>query len=365
MMLRRLLLLGSICVVPTVGAQSIFDIGARIAPQFHSYKLDTPSNLTISEFAVPIYVLIPIASRVSFDIGTSYTRARVEQSGANGPASEINGLTDTQLRGNVVLGNDFVVLTAGVNLPTGQAEVNEAQLAAARFIGNEFLALPISNMGTGFGGTGGVAVARPFHDWNFGFGFSMRRSGEYTPQAASTVRYQPGNEYRGRIGIDRPVGTGQVQLGFTYSKFADDNLGGSIFNTGDRYIGEFNLNNNSGAGRLSILAWNLFRTKGTSIDTSSVLDNQNITNGSIAYGIPLGETTMLEPNIEGRTLMQPDVSTSYMGTVGLRLQADLAGFSIVPSVAYSIGKFNNLATTGAAVRSDLTGFHGTLTIRIR
>ena len=83
------------------------------------------------------------------------------------------------------------------------------------------------------------------------------------------------------------------------------------------------------------------------------------------YGIPLGETTMLEPNIEGRTLLQPNVSTSYMGTVGLRLQTDFGGFSIVPSVAYSIGKFSNLATTGIGVRSDLTGFHGMLTIRIR
>src|SRR6185503_17156813 len=107
------------------------------------------------------------------------------------------------------LGTDFVVLTAGVNIPTGQSTVNVDQLAAAALIGNDFLAFPISNMGTGFGATGGIAVARPAGDWNFGAGISVRRSSQYdpfSPTGGVLLHYQPGNEYRARLGLDRAVG---------------------------------------------------------------------------------------------------------------------------------------------------------------
>ena len=156
--------------VPTVRAQSVGDIGARIAPQFYSYKIDSPSNITISEFAVPIFVVVPVAPRLTFDVGTSFARSRVEQTGTNASVSTISGLTDTQIRGNLSLGNDFVVITGGVNLPTGQSTVPVAEQRAAGLIGSDFLSFPISNMGSGLGGTGGVAMAQPVGDWNVGVG---------------------------------------------------------------------------------------------------------------------------------------------------------------------------------------------------
>src|SRR4051812_32767628 len=162
--MRRFIPLALAGVAPTLSAQSIFDIGARVAPQFHSYKIEAPSNITVSEFAVPMFVAVPITSRFGFDVGTSYARARVEPTG--GTVSEISGLTDTQIRANLTLGSDFVVLTAGVNLPTGKREVALPQAAAASLIGSDFLSFPISQMGTGLGGTGGIAVARPIGEWN-------------------------------------------------------------------------------------------------------------------------------------------------------------------------------------------------------
>src|SRR5215471_13638758 len=115
-MIRRLLPLASLAfalAAPALPAQSILDIGARVAPQFHSYTIDAPTNVTISEFSLPIFVLVPITSSFGFDVGTSYVRAQVEQTTGPKSTSTINGLTDTQVRANYVIGNDFVVLTAG------------------------------------------------------------------------------------------------------------------------------------------------------------------------------------------------------------------------------------------------------------
>ena len=232
----------------------MYDIGARIAPQFHSYTVSAPSNLKVNEFAVPMFAWVPLTPSLTIDIGTSYARSHVEQTTfGNKTTSDIAGLTDTQIRANYVLGHDFIVLTAGINLPTGQSRVKADQVVAAGLIGSDFLGFPISNMGTGFG-TGGIALARPLGEWSLGIGVSVRRSSQYEPfdvGGGPALHYQPGNEYRARVGVDRPVGTGRATLGVTYSAFGNDQLAGSVYNTGDRYITQFGLNNSFGGGELS------------------------------------------------------------------------------------------------------------------
>src|SRR6185437_14738698 len=233
-------------------AQWVFEPGGRLAPQFHSYTIGTPSNTKITELAIPIYAFVPITQALSVDVGAACAAAHVEQTTTGQTVrSDVSGLTDSQVRANYVMGTDFVVLTAGINLPSGHSAVTQSQQLAAGLIGSDFLAFPISNMGTGFGGTGGVAIARPLGDWNAGFAVSMRRSSSYAPfddAGVRDLRYQPGDEYRARAGIDRAVGTGRVTLGITYSRFGNDELAGSIYNTGDRYLTTFSLDNTVGAG---------------------------------------------------------------------------------------------------------------------
>jgi hypothetical protein len=368
-MSRRSLSLLALCALsaPALSAQSILDAGARVAPQYHQYTIESPSNTKISEFSLPLFVLVPLTRSLSVDVGSSYAQSRVEQTNdGKTTTSSISGLTDTQVRANLVLGNDFIVLTAGLNLPTGKSTVTSPQQLAASLIGSDFLAFPISNMGTGFGGTGGIAIARPVGDWNFGFGFSMRRSAQYDPFDAvggTALHYQPGNEYRGRAGLDRAVGTGRVTLGLTYSTFGSDNLGGSLYNTGDRWLSQASFVNNLAGGQVTLSAWDLFRTAGTLAD-SSAIGHENIVNGALAYGIPIGNAT-LEPNIEGRAWMQESASTSALATFGLRMQIGAAGFSVLPSVGYSIGRLAAQDINGLNTTATMTGFHGTLAIRIR
>lgn len=363
---RRLLAIAFGCGAHSLGAQSMYDVGARIAPQFHSYSIDAPSNLKVSELAVPLFVVVPVNPSFTIDIGTSYARSHVEQTlFGKKTTSSISGLTDTQIRGNYVIGTDFIVLTAGINLPTGQSTVPESKLVAASLIGSDFLSFPISNMGTGFGGTGGVALARPIGEWNLGVGVSVRRSAQYDPfdvAGGPTLHYQPGNEYRARVGLDRAVGTGRATFGVTYSAFGDDELAGSVYNTGDRYLTQFAFNNTVGAGEVSLIAWDLFRTAGTLSD-GTALDHENIGNASLSYGLRVG-SAMIEPNVEARTWNQTGSSASLMGTFGVRSRISVGGMAVMPSVGFSVGRVAaqdaQLSTT-----ASLTGFHATLAVRLR
>jgi hypothetical protein len=351
-------------------AQSVFDTELRVAPQFLQYRFAAPASETISQLAIPVFVTIPMSERLSFDVGTSYARSRVTSASA---VSEVNGLTDTQVRGNLTLGSDFIVLTAGLNLPTGRSSVTLDQFTAAGLIGNDFLAFPVSSMGTGFAVTGGGAVARPVGEWNVGLGGAVRRSAAYEPFniPGQSLRYQPGNEYRIRLGADRPVGTGRVALGLTYSAFGKDDAGGSVYNTGNRVIAQGAYSSAFAGRELTVAAYNVFRGPG-SYASGDPAGRENIANLFVSMGLDaLG--TIVEPSVELRHWLQnvpgsgssADRSqSSYLGTLGLRTRADLLGVRVVPSVGYTLGSLAASDATGSPARAGLTGFRAQLAMRV-
>ena len=372
--MRSLLLLALAAVVaPSLGAQSIFDAQLRLAPQYMQYKIKSPNDETISELAIPVFVSIPFGQRFTFDVGTSYARAKVTTGNA---VSEVSGLTDTQLRGNLTLGTDFIVLTGGLNLPTGKSTVDIDQVTAAGRIGSDFLAFPISNLGTGLAVTGGIAIARPIGEWNIGFGGSMRRSAEYEPfnQPGTTLKFTPGDEYRAKVGVDHAAGNGRISLGLTYSAFGDDVAGSSVYNTGNRLIAQGVLTNTVSGNDVTVAAYNVFRATGNYANGEPA-GRENIANLYAGVGLRmLG--TIVEPSIEGRHWLQnvPTISatagqiahtqSSYLGTIGVRTRIGLGGLSAFPSVGYTLGRLAIATPSNTAVHADMTGFRAQLAIRI-
>ncbi len=377
MMARRRHLLGvalAAALGVPAGAQGVFDGELRLAPQFLQYRLAEPANATISQLAIPLFVSFPAGERLTFDIGSAYARSRVAT--ASG-ASEISGLTDTQLRGNLALGGDFVVLTAGVNLPTGTSAVALDQLPAAGLIGNDFLGFPISSMGTGLALTGGVAVARPVGAWNVGFGGAVRRATAYEPfeLPGQTLRYQPGNEYRARVGADRTAGPGRVALGLTFSAFGKDDVDGSVYNTGARVIAQGGYSAVAGGREMTVAAYNVFRAPGSRA-SGEPTGRENIANLSASVGFTaLG--TLVEPSVElrhwhqnvpaftsGSTSTPARSQSSVLGTAGLRTRVTLAGVRLFPSAGYTVGSLPTSDAAGMPANARMTGFRAQLAMRV-
>ena len=345
----------SLAAATSLGAQSFYDTSVRLAPSFYSYDIKTPFNEKVTEMAFPLYALVPILPNFSVDVGTAFAMAKVENANT-GSSSEISGLTDTQVRANYTFGQDLIVLTAGVNLPTGSATVDPSELDAATRIGSDFLTFPISGFGSGLGFTGGVAVARPVGMWNLGFGASVRQSGEYEPFRDATgvaTKFQPGPEYRARVGLDHPYGNGRMSFGLTYSKFGDDKANAATFNSGDRFIGEFAMNNAlTQRVDYSLVVWNLYRTSGTLIN-GTPSPSGNITNGLMFFSVRAG-TMAVEPSIETRLWTQQGSSTSYLGTFGIRMFVDRGAYAIVPGFGFTMGSME---------AATLTGYRATLGLR--
>ncbi|HVZ78417.1 MAG TPA: hypothetical protein VG818_10585 [Gemmatimonadaceae bacterium] len=362
-LLRRLTPLALLAgLAGTLPAQSVWDASARVGPQFMQYDIKAPVNEKISEIAVPVYVLFPITQSFSMDVGTSWAQARVESPGTNGAStvSQLSGFTDTQIRANYSIGTDFIVLTAGVDLPTGKQTALPSEQAAATLIASDFLLFPIAGFGTGAGGTGGIAIAEPIGDWNLGFGAAVKYSASYDPfqnADGSRFHFQPGNEYRARVGLDHPYGTGRVSFGVTYSKFGNDQAEQFAYNTGDRVIGQASVTNSVGGADVAVSAWDLYRASGQVADGTRT-GRENIASGAVAVGFHSGDIT-IEPSVEGRVWTQDGFDTSYMGIGGLRANFNFNGFAVTPFVGYAAGSM-----AGSAGASSLSGFRGTLAIRL-
>lgn len=354
----------AILAASDAGAQTLLDASARAGIHYISYRLRGTVNERIAELAIPFVINVPVRNRLALDIASAYVVSTVT---VRDSTSELRGLTDTQLRGNYTFGSDAVIVTAGLNLPTGQATVGDAQLAAAGRIGNDFFAFPISNMGTGLGGTGGIAFARPAGAWNLGAGASIRHTVEYEPyrQGEIRVRFQPGDEYRVRLGADRSIGSGRLALGFTYSAFGRDAAGSFTYNTGDRYVGQVTYAGAIGGADVHLSSWNLLRAVGETLD-GRALPWENITNVSLGVGFSAG-ALRIEPNVELRAATRDDDGGSLlsarsgrMATFGLRSRFDLPGFSVSPSGAISTGRY---LATAMTIPAELSGWRVALTSR--
>lgn len=362
--MRRFLSLALLLSASALPAQSFWDSSVRLAPTFQSYDVKVPFNEKISQFSVPLFATVPVLPALTIDVGTAFATATLERrtvDGSNNPVtltSEMSGLTDTQVRANYTFGQDFVVLTLGVNAPTGSATVDAEELEAATRIGSDFLMFPISGFGSGFGVTGGVAIARPVGSWNVGFGASMRHSSEYEPfrdASGTALKFQPGPEYRARVGVDHPFGTGQISFGLTFSQYGDDKSNALTFNSGNRYIGQFSMSNSlRPTVDYSFVLWNIYRTSGTLINQSAS-PSGNITNALIGFAVRAPANVSVEPSIETRVWTQDGSKTSYMGTFGTRVAVNRGGWAIVPGFAFSIG---------AMEAATLTGLRGSLGIRL-
>lgn len=368
--MRRLIpfaLLLSASALPAQGF-SMWESSIRTGPQFFSYELKAPLNEKVFEMAFPLFVVVPVTQSLSVDVGTAFAIVDLERQSVDASGnpitvtSKLSGLTDTQLRANYTFGEDFVVLTAGLNLPTGSATVEPEELDAAARIGSDFLTFPVSGFGTGLGFTGGAAVARPMGAWNLGFGVSLRHSTEFEPgfrdASGTAMKFQPGAEYRARVGVDHPFGTGRVSLGFTFSKFGDDKADTSVYNTGDRYISQVAVSNSFRGTDYSVVLWNLFRTGGTLIDRSPAA-RDNLTNATFTLGFRGPSGIGIEPSLETRLWSRQGSDLSYLNTLGTRVYVNRGGWAIVPGAGFTIG---SLAT--AAEAATLTGFRATLAIRI-
>ena len=349
--MRRFLMAGTALAFSSAAAaaQAGDSYAFRAGPQFVSY---TVAGSTTSQIALPMVAVVPISSKLTIDIATAFANTTTS---AGGASSSISGLTDTQVRANYAFGQNLV-MTLGLNVPTGKSSVSNAEVVAAQAIGIDFYTYPVPAYGSGLGGTLGVAFAGTAGDWELGAGASMRKSTEYSPLSSGTsssLKYTPGDEYRVRVGGQSAIGSGRLALGFIVSAFGTPKINDTTtVSTGARAIAQLVYAMPVGSNELFLTLWDLYTGSGKQL--AGKAEASNVVNVGVAYGIHAGNVVW-EPNVEARMISQGSASGN-MVFPGLRVRIQAGNWTIYPGASAAFGTVVNQSVSG--FRASL-GLHWT------
>ncbi|MEP6571057.1 MAG: hypothetical protein ABJD11_00110 [Gemmatimonadota bacterium] len=357
-MRTTILLLGAIAAFPAVASAQAVEGGQSsgitgIQVRRYSFESGSP-NAWVRQVAIPFAVMVPIGKRLSVDVGTHYASTTVRSSA--GSEESLNGLTDTQLRGSYIFGNDALVATLLVNLPTGQEKTSFTKFNnVAGQIASNFLLFPVNSYGSGTSATGGLAAATQFGNWNVGAAGSVRVNASYQPfsdAAQASLRYKPGVEGRIRLGADRLVGSSRLEAGVTLSTFSNDEFTGAAastgsYNPGTRYIGELGLTSPYKSGSVSLYLWDFYRSNAKDTSTVTVSNRENIFTAGASANFPLSPAVGLRPLIEGRFWSGAGRSGQLYGG-GASLPIGVSPrFQFTPGARYDFGHLETPAVTGS------------------
>ncbi len=296
----------------------------------------------VRQLAFPIAVALPLGKRISVDIGTWYATTFVGQGGSH---ESFQDITDTQVRGTYVFGNDAVVASLMVNLPTGPETTTLQNFGVAASSASNFLLFPVNTYGSGFSVTPGLAGAITKGNWNLGLAASVRWSAEYQPfsgSANSNVNYQPGIETRLRAGVDRLVGQGRMALGVTFSTFANDELTGAVtFDPGNRLLVDGEFATPAGSGTVAFYAWNYYRAA-----SGGTAGKEDVFTAGVSGSWALGAKARVEPLVEARFWSPEDGSGRLFGA-GTSLRYQLTPrFTFVPTARLDVGSVETPTSNG-------------------
>lgn len=299
------LLVGSALGPETADAQTnqaTFGTGA----QFQSYSFNEGLGAEVATLTmIPVALSLPLGEKLTFDLYGAYANGAVEKGGYT---YTLQGPVDTRVRANLQL-TPWAVFSVMANLPTGNSTHDAEEAVVASVLSTDILGFQEANWGTGGAVTTGLASAYQAGNWGVGIGASYRLYNGFEPTEGQSLTYQPGDEVRVRVGLDRNVGeTGKFTLGFTFQNFTEDAYDDrNLFKAGNRMRGDVSYTFRSDRSTWALYGVNVWRESG-----DAFLDLVN------AQGTVVGDTTLT-------------VGSQNLLIVGLNGSTPMGGLRVRPS----------------------------------
>jgi hypothetical protein len=326
----------------------------------------------VSQLSVPITAVTPIGSSWTLDATTVYATGSVQLAGAAGRTATLSGLSDVRLRATGRLLDETVLLTAGVNLPTGRQELDGEQLTALRTIAAPALGMLAPPVGQGPSGTLGVLLARRAGAWAVAGGVSYEVRGEFAPVAAlvagaPSIDFTPGDVVRASLGADRLVGRHRLSLALSADLFAEDRLragGATLANVQLGPVLTTDLQLQLAAPRLrELVLWSTNRWRARfSRDGVTVPGSAgNYLDGGLRGSLPLGVRTDLFAAADARWHTGLDVGDALAtagvtgGGLTLGLSRRVAALTVQPFVRGQAGRLRFQRATDASFTGGTAG----------
>jgi len=203
----------------------------------------------LSEFSTPVNLYLPLGKNASLSLLGN-------QAVVSGDAVEkLRGITDTQMNVTYHVEAAKMILTLGVNLPTGRKELSLEEFETSYLISLNMYDFRVSNFGQGFNVSPGLSWAYPLSETAVvGIGLSYQYRGPFKPFENMTGQYDPGNEILVTGGFDfRLSETATLSTDLIYTIYGTDRLGGEeVFVSGEKISVNVQLRFYSGYNERSV-----------------------------------------------------------------------------------------------------------------
>lgn len=245
---------------------------------------------------IPLAVRFPVGSNVTVDVYSAWAQGKVERGDTE---FTLQGVVDTRVKLSYKM-SDWALFSLGVGLPTGNSNHDAEEAVVSSVLATDLLGFREATWGTGFSVTPAVATAIRAGEFGIGIAGAYSARGEFEPAADLDLRYQPGNESRIRVGIDRNFGNSTFTAGLTFMTYEEDLADGqNLFQSGNRIRADATYLFRAGAGVWTLYTADLWRENGDL--TLSIVDNA---------GAQLGDTIIT-------TAKQNLLVAGVVGTIGV------------------------------------------------
>ncbi len=176
--------------------------GFRVATGFRSWSIrpDSGKVQTISQFYLPLSATVRIGPRSSLVLSSEGAWGNYTLNGS--PSGSLNGTSDVRAQFVHERASRHVLLLAGINVPTGKANLSPEELNVARVLGHPLLGFHLKEYGKGLDFNLGAAVTLPVRlRWKVGIGLGYVYHGPYG-LVAGDERFYPAQEGTVSTGLD-------------------------------------------------------------------------------------------------------------------------------------------------------------------
>jgi len=203
------------------GRTAAADIGVTVS----SWDVEDSEGTTeISQTVLPLRGFVPLGENTE---GLFYVATANNQLTRGGATDyTLSGLSDVRMQFNRSFSDDQLLLSIGLNLPTGKKELTLGEEAAVLdYLARDFLDLPLRRLGEGLGFSAMVGGARMLGDIRAGASVMYRYNGKYDPYEGVTG-FDPGDLVSLTIGLDRQMDATALSAEIIYSMYGVDKLEG-------------------------------------------------------------------------------------------------------------------------------------------
>lgn len=211
--------------ISDVASSRNFSFSTGLAYQNWSFSnADDP----LQQLVFPISISVPIGERISFDLRTFQTNNQYGN-------DELTGFSDIKFRGKCLLLDNRLLISTGINLPTGKNKLNQQEFIISSITAMPFLKMAVPHLGSGFDLNFSLAAAEKFSFITMGFGIGFQHKGNFEPFSTTPVQYDPGDEFYLELGFE----TGQqhkLMFDVIFTQFKRDLYDNEeIFKSGNRW----------------------------------------------------------------------------------------------------------------------------------